>query len=137
MPFEISNDLYNKYGLVMTIKKMTSHKVLITGISGFVGPYLARQLIDSGNEVTGLVLRRAGGQKPQSLIDKGIGSDMQLIAGDITDLTSVLSAVQKAEPDWIFHLAAQSFVRTDFGKEYLSYIPHLSRTRKMLSGFKW
>jgi GDPmannose 4,6-dehydratase len=89
---------------------MTTHKVLITGISGFVGPYLARQLIDSGNEVTALILRRAGGQKPQSLIDKGIGSDIQLIAGDITDLTSVLSAVQKAEPDWIFHLAAQSFI---------------------------
>jgi GDP-D-mannose dehydratase len=93
---------------------MTSHKVLITGITGFVGPYLARQLLDSGNEVSGLLTRRADGRKPKHLTDMGILSSIELINGDITDLTSVLSAVQQVEPDWIFHLAAQSFVPQSF-----------------------
>jgi GDP-D-mannose dehydratase len=76
-------------------QKMSTHKVLITGISGFVGPYLARQLIDSGNEVAGLVLRRADGHKPKSLLEMGIISEVQLITGDIADLTSLLSAIQR------------------------------------------
>jgi GDP-D-mannose dehydratase len=93
---------------------MTTHKVLITGITGFVGPYLARQLLDSGNEVTGLLRRHASSQKPKSLREMGIMGSMRLIYGDVMDLTSVLSAIQDAEPDWIFHLAAQSYIPESF-----------------------
>jgi GDPmannose 4,6-dehydratase len=91
-----------------------SSSVLITGISGFVGPYLARQLLDNGHEVAGFVQRRANHVKPKRLIEMDIISDIQVIEGDITDLTSVLSAIQKTEPDWIFHLAAQSYVPESF-----------------------
>ena len=91
-----------------------SSSVLITGISGFVGPYLARKLLDSGHHVAGFVQRRADHMKPKRLTEMGIISDIQLIEGDITDLTSVLAAVQKSEPDWIFHLAAQSYVPESF-----------------------
>src|ERR1700704_4945927 len=93
---------------------MATHKVLITGVTGFVGPYLARQLLNSGNEVTGLLRRHASSQKPKSLTEMGIMGDMRLIYGDVKDLTSVLSAIQDAEPDWIFHLAAQSYVPESF-----------------------
>ena len=91
-----------------------SASVLITGISGFVGPYLARQLIDNGHEVAGFVQRRANHVKPKRLTESGLTSSIQLIEGDITDLTSFLSAIQKTEPDWIFHLAAQSYVPESF-----------------------
>jgi GDPmannose 4,6-dehydratase len=93
---------------------MTSYRILITGITGFVGPYLARRLLDSGNEVIGLIQRRADGQKPQRLREMDIISNVRLIDGNITDLTSILSAIQDAEPDWIFHLAAQSYVPASF-----------------------
>ena len=92
---------------------MTS-SVLITGISGFVGPYLARQLLDDGHEVAGFIQRRANHIKPKRLTEMDIISNIELIEGDITDLTSCLSAVQKTEPDWIFHLAAQSYVPESF-----------------------
>jgi GDPmannose 4,6-dehydratase len=91
-----------------------SSSVLITGVSGFVGPYLARKLIDDGHEVSGLVQRRASHIKPKRLVEMDIADDMKLIEGDITDLTGLLSAVQKTEPDWIFHLASQSYVPESF-----------------------
>jgi GDPmannose 4,6-dehydratase len=91
-----------------------SSSVLITGISGFVGPYLARQLLDRGHRVAGFVQRRANHVKPKRLIEMDIISDIELIEGDITDLTSCLSVVHKTQPDWIFHLAAQSYVPESF-----------------------
>lgn len=91
-----------------------SSKVLITGISGFVGPYLARQLIDEGHEVAGFVQRRANHLRPKRLVEMDLLSSVQLIEGDITDLTSFLFAIQKTEPQWIFHLASQSYVPESF-----------------------
>lgn len=88
--------------------------VLITGISGFVGPYLARQLVDRGHEVFGFVQRRANHLQPKRLTEMDIISTINLIEGDVTDLTSILSALQKSEPEWIFHLAAQSYVPESF-----------------------
>src|SRR5215216_976587 len=93
---------------------MTTKRVLITGMTGFVGPYLARRLIDTGNEVVGLLHSRSDGQQPKLLKDMDIISKMRFIRGDITDMTSILSAIQYAEPDWIFHFAAQSHVPTSF-----------------------
>ena len=88
--------------------------MLITGISGFVGPFLARQLIDEGHEVNGLILRRADGKKPRRLTEMNIVSNINLVYGDVTDLTSVLSAIQDCQPNWIFHLASQSYVPQSF-----------------------
>jgi GDPmannose 4,6-dehydratase len=91
-----------------------SSSVLITGISGFVGPYLARQLLDNGHKVAGLIQRRANHIRPKRLTEMDLIPSVQLIEGDITDLTSFLSAIQKTEPDWIFHLAAQSYIPESF-----------------------
>jgi len=89
-------------------------RALITGITGFVGPYLAKRLLELGYEVYGLVRRRADGAVPKRLADIGIANEVKLIEGDLTDLTSLLSALDKAQPDVIFHLAAQSFVPRSF-----------------------
>lgn len=93
---------------------MTTQKVLITGISGFVGPYLANLLLGYGYEVSGLVTPRADNQVPRRLIESGLVSKIRLFCGDITNLTSLLSIIHDVQPDWIFHLAAQSFVPESF-----------------------
>jgi len=89
-------------------------RALITGITGFVGPYLVKRLLELGYEVYGLVRRRADGAVPKRLADMGLANEVRLIEGDLTDLTSLLSALDKAQPDVIFHLAAQSFVPRSF-----------------------
>ena len=93
---------------------MVSEKVLITGITGFVAPYIARRLLDQDYQVTGLQQPRADFRKSKRLKEMGIISDIDIVTGDLTDLTSILSAIQHSQPDWIFHLAAQSFVPDSF-----------------------
>src|SRR5919108_1152960 len=93
---------------------MTSERVLITGITGFVAPYIAKKLLDQNYQVTGLQSPRADFRKSERLKKMGIMSDIHITIGDVTDLTSILSAIQRSQPDWIFHLASQSFVPESF-----------------------
>ena len=88
--------------------------VLITGISGFVGPYLAEELLKRGANVFGLIRKRADGTKPKNLVDKGIVDDVHLLEGDLTDITSLANALDESQADVIFHLAAQSYVVRSF-----------------------
>jgi len=89
-------------------------KVLITGITGFVGSYLARKLLSLGHEVYGLYRRRADGNVPKRLVEMGILGQVKLVEGDMTDLTSLLFALDRVQPDVIFHLASQSYVPRSF-----------------------
>lgn len=89
-------------------------RALITGITGFVGSYLARKLLDLGYEVYGLFRRRADSSIPKNLIEAGIIDRIKLVEGDITDLTSLLFALDKVQPEVIFHLASQSYVPRSF-----------------------
>ena len=88
--------------------------VLITGISGFVGPYLAEELLRKGANIYGLIMKRADGTKPKNLVARGIVNDVHLLEGDLTDITSLANALDESKPDYIFHLAAQSFVMRSF-----------------------
>lgn len=83
-------------------------RVLITGISGFVGSHLAEYGLSRGAEVFGTVWCDRGGDPLKHLA--GIQDRLTLIHGDLTDRVTVTRALQAARPDVIFHLAAQSFV---------------------------
>jgi GDPmannose 4,6-dehydratase len=115
---------------------MTTHKVLITGVTGFAGSYLAHRLIENGNDVVGLFSRRADSRKPQHLIDSGILHRIQLINGDITDLTSVLSAIQQAQPDWMFHFAAQTFIPQSFNDPLGTFRVNCQGTQNVLEAIR-
>ena len=80
-------------------------RVLITGITGFVGSHLAEFALDKGVEVFGTYRWRSRLDNIQHLLTK-----IRLIDCDLRDAISVRNAVKEAKPDWIFHLAAQSFV---------------------------
>ena len=88
--------------------------VLITGADGFVGSYLAEELIKDGSDVYGLIQRGTGDLYSKNLTDHGIEDDLKLIEGDLTDITSLANALDESEPDYVFHLAAQSFVPASF-----------------------
>lgn len=89
-------------------------KILITGISGFVGSYMAKRLLDQGAEVYGILRRRADGAVPNNLKRLGIASEIHLLEGDLENIASLESALSFSSPDIIFHLGGQSFVPRSF-----------------------
>jgi len=88
--------------------------VLITGADGFVGSYLAEELIKNNSNVYGLIQKGTGDLYSKNLTDHGIEDDLKLIEGDLNDITSLANALDESEPDYVFHLAAQSFVPASF-----------------------
>lgn len=86
-------------------------KILITGITGMVGSHLAEYILthQPGHEIHGLLRWRS----PRDNI-RDIESKLNLHHADLRDLQSLLAVFQKFRPDWIFHLAAQSFVTYSF-----------------------
>lgn len=88
--------------------------ILITGVGGFVGSYLAEELLKREANVFGLIRKRADWTKPKNLVDRGIANRTYLIEGDLIDITSIANALDESQPDVIFHLAAQSFVPKSF-----------------------
>ena len=82
---------------------------LITGITGQDGAYLARLLLDKGYHVAGFTPRR-GSDTLWRLRELGVLERIDLAYGDVTDLASILVAVQKMRPRELYNLAAQSFV---------------------------
>ena len=81
-------------------------KVLITGITGFVGSHLADYLLSLGGiEIHGIERWRSRTENIEHIRDK-----INLVGCDIRDSISVTETIGKIKPDKIFHLAAQSFV---------------------------
>lgn len=82
-------------------------KALITGITGQDGSYLAELLLSKGYKVYGLKRRTA---TPNFENIKHLLDEIELIPGDLLDLSSLINAIKISEPDEVYNLAAQSFV---------------------------
>jgi GDPmannose 4,6-dehydratase len=92
---------------------------LITGITGQDGAYLAQLLLTKGYTVFGLLARRST-DTLWRLRYLGIDSQVQLIEGDLTDLSSVIRAMEKSEATEVYNLGAQSFVGTSWDQPILT-----------------
>ncbi len=86
-------------------------KALITGITGQDGSYLAEFLLEKGYEVYGLTRRTStpSYDRISQIVDK-----IHLVSGDLLDQHSLTQAVKEVQPDEIYNLAAQSFVKTSW-----------------------
>lgn len=88
-------------------------KVLITGITGFVGAHLAEYCLTKPNvKVYGTVLSHHLGDELERI--KHIQNKIQLLECDLTNRVAVVRVLERSKPDKIFHLAAQSFVPTSW-----------------------
>lgn len=94
-------------------------KALITGITGQDGAYLAKFLLNKGYEVFGFLARRAT-VTTWRLEYLGIKDKVTIIEGDLTDVTSIIRALQQVEPDEFYNLGAQSFVATSWRQPQLT-----------------
>src|ERR1700682_4768721 len=92
---------------------------LITGITGQDGAYLAQLLLTKGYRVFGLLARRSS-DTLWRLSELGISGDVTLVDGDLTDLTSILRALEASAAEEIYNLGAQSFVATSWRQPLLT-----------------
>lgn len=104
-------------------------RALITGITGQDGSYLAELLLDKGYAVYGLERRSSGRNRTniQHIEDKII-----FVSGDLSDQHSLTRAVESSQPDEIYNLAAQSFVKESWEQpEYTSNVSGLGALRML------
>ncbi|HWR84595.1 MAG TPA: GDP-mannose 4,6-dehydratase [Rhodoglobus sp.] len=92
-------------------------RALITGITGQDGLYLAELLLSKGYEVFGLI---RGQNNPKRALIEQTMPDLQLLTGDLTDLSSLMRAMSAAEPDEFYNLGAISFVAYSWENAHLT-----------------
>jgi len=92
-------------------------RALITGITGQDGRYLAELLIGKGYQVHGMI---RGQNNPKARIVQEEIPEIELIDGDLTDLSSLIGAVEQVQPDEVYNLGAISFVKLSFSQPELT-----------------
>lgn len=86
-------------------------RVLVTGVTGQDGPYLAQHLVSQGHSVWGMV---CGQQRPEEDQVLRLVPGLRLVRGDVTDLASLYHVIRQVRPEAVYNLAALSFVGTSW-----------------------
>ncbi len=86
---------------------------LVTGVLGQDGAYLAKLLLEKGYEVWG-AFRRSASLNDWRLRRLGIENEVKMIPFELLEFSNIVRAIEKAKPDEVYNLAAQSFVGVSF-----------------------
>ena len=92
-------------------------RALITGITGQDCRYLSQLLSEQGYQVFGLIRGQAN-PKAQLVLDENPG--VELVDGDLRDLSSLIAVMEQVQPDEVYNLAAMSFVQLSFKQAELT-----------------
>jgi GDPmannose 4,6-dehydratase len=90
---------------------------LVTGITGQDGSYLAEFLLDKGYRVIGMT-RRSSTATDERIAH--LRDQLEVVQGDLLDQASLVAALESAQPDEVYNLAAQSFVPTSWNQPVLT-----------------
>ncbi len=95
---------------------MSKPKALITGITGMVGSHLADFLLrETDWDIYGMCRWRSPLDNVSHLLQlANSGNRLNFLTGDLNDYISLMNVVEKVKPDFVFHLAAQSYPQTSF-----------------------
>lgn len=96
-----------------------SKSALITGITGQDGAYLSKLLLSKGYSVHGVLARRSS-DTIWRLRELGIENEVTLHDGDLTDLSSMVRAMDATKADEVYNLGAQSFVGSSWDQPLLT-----------------
>ncbi|MFN3449694.1 MAG: GDP-mannose 4,6-dehydratase [Roseococcus sp.] len=96
-------------------------RALITGITGQDGAYLSAFLLEKGYEVFGLLRRSASSEVVGARLHwLGVQDRVRLLDGNLMDLSSLLRVMEEVQPDEVYNLAAQSFVKASWQQPLLT-----------------
>lgn len=96
-------------------------RALITGVTGQDGAYLAQLLLSKGYEVFGLVRRSSHGEVTDTRLKwLGIDRDINIVDGNLLDLSGLIRTLKDVRPDEVYNLAAQSFVKSSWQQPILT-----------------
>lgn len=105
-------------------------RVLLTGHTGFQGGWLSLWLQDMGAEVSGYALAPA--THPNIFDVARVGESMYHALGDVRHLDSLTAALERAHPEVVLHLAAQSLVRRSYADPVETYATNVMGTVHLL-----
>lgn len=108
--------------------------IWLSGHTGFKGAWLAEWLIRLGARVHGYGLNAH--TQPSLFEQLALARRMDHQLGDIRDFATVRDSIREAQPDFVFHLAAQSLVRVSYQKPQETYDVNLMGTVNVLEGLR-
>ena len=109
-------------------------RVLVTGHTGFKGGWLSLWLGELGASVTGFAL--PPDTQPSLFEAARVGEGVRHIEGDIREPGAVRKALAQAEPDFVFHLAAQPLVRRSYAEPLLTLETNVLGTAQVLEALR-
>jgi len=109
-------------------------RALITGLTGMVGSHLADYLLENTDwEIYGLLRWRSPLENIEQHLGRvNRGDRLFLLYGDLLDAFSLQKAVTQARPDYVFHLAAQSYPQTSFSSPLNTLDTNILGTERLL-----
>lgn len=113
---------------------MVVPRALITGITGMVGSHLADFLLaETDWDIVGMCRWRSPLDNVQHLVDRANRRDrLHFVYGDLRDYVSLQNVVEQARPDYVFHLAAQSYPTTSFASPLDTLDTNILGTERLL-----
>ena len=117
---------------------MSKKRALITGITGMVGSHMADYLLANTDwEIYGQCRWRSPLDNIQHLLEKINKKDrIQLIYADLRDSISIDNLIKESKPDYVFHLAAQSYPKTSFTSPLDTFETNIQGTARVLESLK-
>jgi len=122
----MSNNIFNNV--------YNGKRVLVTGHTGFKGGWLSLWLKELGTNVIGYSLEPP--TKPSFFEAIGLKNKIIHIIGDVRNEKHLLSVFEKYQPEFVFHLAAQSLVRFSYKEPRLTYETNVMGTVNILEAIR-
>jgi CDP-glucose 4,6-dehydratase len=121
-------------GVVMFNQAFQNKTVWVSGHTGFKGAWLSQWLLGLGARVYGFALEPEPG--PALFRQLALAERLQHTAGDVRNLPAVARSIKGAQPDFVFHLAAQPLVRHSYLEPVATYATNVMGTIHVLEAVR-
>lgn len=113
-------------------------RALITGITGMVGSHLADFLLEQTDwDIYGMCRWRSPLDNVRHLLDRANRKDrVFFVHGDLNDYISLQNVLEESRPDFVFHLAAQSYPKTSFTSSFETLTTNILGTEHLLEALR-